>query len=287
MIDGASSHPLKKKSHNAGFADLHLRSIGYRPPLESQVDRFPFTIPVLRSLETLELHSPVTIFVGENGSGKSTVIEGIALAASLAVVGSEDLGRDRTLAHIRPLADCLRLIWNRRTRRGFFLRAEDFFGYARRMAQVRQEMEAELRRVDEEYRDRPEAIDYARMPFARELGEVQRRYGEGLDNASHGEAFLSLFQSRFVPEGLYLLDEPEAPLSPVRQLALIAAIRQMVAQQSQFIVATHSPILMAIPEAQILSFDNGSIHPVEYDDLEHVILTREFLNDPQAFLRHL
>jgi predicted ATPase len=278
---------VKKKTQPSGFAGVHLRSISLHPPLESQAGRFPFTIPVIDSLERIELGSPVTIFVGENGSGKSTLIEAIALSASLAVVGSEDLGRDRTLAHVRPLADSLRLTWNRRTRRGFFLRAEDFFGYARRMAQVRQEMEAELRRVEEEYRDRPEAIDYARMPFARELGEVQRRYGEGLDNASHGEAFLTLFQSRFVPEGLYLLDEPEAPLSPVRQLALIAAIRQMVDQQSQFIIATHSPILMAIPGAQILSFDNGLIHPVKYEDLEHVTLTRDFLNDPQAFLRHL
>lgn len=278
---------MKKKPLADTSSPLHLRSIRLNPPIESQAERFPFSIPVIRSLESLEFRSPVTIFVGENGSGKSTLIEAIALAASLAVVGSEDLGRDRTLAHVRPLADCLRLTWNRRTRRGFFLRAEDFFGYARRMAQVRQEMEAELRRVEDEYRDKPEAIDYARMPFARELGEVKQRYGEGLDNASHGESFLTLFQSRFVPEGLYLLDEPEAPLSPVRQLALIAAIRQMVEQQSQFILATHSPILMAIPGAQILSFDGAAIHPVEYDELEHVTLTRDFLNDPQAFLRHL
>ena len=264
-----------------------LRGIQLNKPLTSQANRFPFNIKIFNDFDGLEFGHQVTILVGENGTGKSTLIEGIALASELPVVGSEDLGRDRTLAHVRPMADTMRLTWNKRTRRGFFLRAEDFFGYARRMSQVRIEMEAELRRVNEEYRDRPEAIGYARMPFARELGDLENRYGAGLDNASHGESFLNLFQSRFVPDGLYLLDEPEAPLSPVRQLALISAIRQMVDQNSQFIIATHSPILMAYPGAEIISFDGGRLHTVEYEQLEHVTLTRDFLNNPEAFLRHL
>jgi predicted ATPase len=96
-----------------------------------------------------------------------------------------------------------------------------------------------------------------------------------------------LFQNRFVPDGLYLLDEPEAPLSPVRQLALISALKQMVEQKGQFIIATHSPILMAFPDAVILSFDGGQVRPVAYQELEHVTLTRAFLDDPQAFIRRL
>jgi predicted ATPase len=242
---------------------------------------------VIRSLETLEFTSPVTFFVGENGSGKSTLIEALALATGLSVVGSEESSRDRSLVHVNPLADCLRLSWNRKTRRGFFLRAEDFFGFARRMSQARQELQDELRRVDDEYHDRPEAIDYARMPFQSELGEIQRRYGAGLDHASHGEAFLKLFQSRFVPDGLYLLDEPEAPLSPLRQLALISAMRAMLEQNAQFIIATHSPILMAFPQAVILDFDSGRIQPTQYENLEHVRLTRDFLANPEVFLRNL
>jgi predicted ATPase len=119
------------------------------------------------------------------------------------------------------------------------------------------------------------------------LGEIQRRYGAGLDHASHGEAFLKLFQSRFVPDGLYLLDEPEAPLSPLRQLALISAMRAMLEQNAQFIIATHSPILMAFPQAVILDFDSGRIQPTRYQDLEHVRLTRDFLANPEAFLRRL
>jgi predicted ATPase len=288
----------KKSPRLPSSSPLQLRSIALRPPPERLAGRYPFDIPIIQSLlqnpeQVLELGAPVTIFVGENGSGKSTLIEALACAAKLVVVGSEDGSRDNSLAHVRPLADCLRLTWNRRSQRGFFLRAEDFFGYARRMARIRQELEEDLRTVDREYADRPEAIDYARMPYQSELAGIQQRYGEGLDHASHGEAFLRLFQSRFVPGGLYLLDEPEAPLSPVRQLALLATIHKMVAslglanQESQFIIATHSPILMAYPGAHLLSFDGDRIHPVQYEDLEHVNLTRDFLNNPQAYLRKL
>jgi predicted ATPase len=168
------------------------------------------------------------------------------------------------------------------------LRAEDFFGYARKMRQTQEELCEELGRVDEDYKGRSKlASDLARMPYARELGDMQRRYGEGLDSRSHGESFLALFQSRFVPGGLYLLDEPEAALSPSRQLTFISVLKRMLAEDSQFIIASHSPILLAFPQASILNFDGGRIHPVEYDDLEHVQLTRDFLNRPDAFLRHL
>ena len=101
------------------------------------------------------------------------------------------------------------------------------------------------------------------------------------------ESFLTLFQARFVPGGLYLLDEPEAALSPLRQLGFLSMLKEMLAQDAQFIIATHSPILMAYPKATILSFDHAPLQPVSYDDLEHVTLTRDFLNNPAAFLRHL
>ena len=119
------------------------------------------------------------------------------------------------------------------------------------------------------------------------LYAIRALYGEGLDARSHGESFLTLFQSRFVPKGLYLLDEPEAPLSPQSQLALLAMIVEMVKQQAQFIIATHSPILLAFPGAEIFSFDRTPPGVVEYQDLEHVSLTREFLNNPERYLRHL
>jgi predicted ATPase len=230
----------------------------------------------------------VTVLVGENGSGKSTLLEAIACAVGSITVGSESVTTDKTLHEIRKLTHHLRLSWRKRTRKGLFLRAEDFFGYAKRLAQMRAELEDNLRTVDEDYQGRSEtAIHYARMPYKRELGELEQRYGGDLDTYSHGESFLTLFQSRFVPGGLFLLDEPEVPLSPLRQLSLISLLKQMVAQDAQFIIATHSPILMAFPEATILSFDSAPIRRAAYEDLEQVSLTRSFLNDPQAYLRQL
>jgi predicted ATPase len=147
---------------------------------------------------------------------------------------------------------------------------------------------AASRRSNEAYADRPElARTLARSTFLKELGALRERYGEGLDAQSHGESFLRFFQERLVPGGTYFLDEPEAPLSPARQLAFLALLKQIVAEDCQVILATHSPILLAYPGAAIWSFDQSPIRQVAYGDLEHVTLTRDFLNDPEAYLRHL
>ena len=170
-------------------------------------------------------------------------LEAIACAVGSTTVGSESVKTDISLTAVRQFAAHLQLSWRKRTHKGFFLRAEDFFGYAKRLAQMQQELENDLNSVDQEYEGRSKlAVDLAKTPYMNELHEMRKRYGSGLDAYSHGESFLALFQSRFVPGGLYLLDEPEAPLSPIRQLALIAAIKQMVAQEAQFIIATHSPL---------------------------------------------
>ena len=249
---------------------------------------FPFTVPAIRSLAPLDLAAPVTLFVGENGSGKSTLLEGIAAAARLPSVGADEVGRDATLAAQRRLGDVLRLTWSKRTHRGFFLRAEDFFGFQRRLAADRVELEARLGDLDREYRDRSEyAKGFAALPVRRTLADMERRYGRDPDARSHGQAFLNLFQGRFVPGGLYLLDEPEAPLSPQNQLGLLALLLEMVTQDAQFVIASHSPILLAFPGAKIYSFDCIPVATVAYGDLDHVVLTRDFLNDPGAFLRRL
>ena len=266
----------------------HLQTITLREIPERLRGSYPFNLPLLRGWEEMRFNAPVTFFVGENGSGKSTLIEALACAAEMITVGSESVKTDKSLVHARELAKYLRLAWTKRTRKGFFLRAEDFFGYAKRQNELRAEMEADLQEIEREYANRSEyAKSLARMSSAGQLGDMRRRYGEGLDARSHGESFLTLFQSRFVPDGLYLLDEPEAPLSPLRQLALIAAIKQMETQNAQFIIASHSPILMAYPGAEIFHFDEGQIKKVGFDDLEHVRLMRDFLNNPDAFLHNL
>src|SRR5438046_3921623 len=131
------------------------------------------------------------------------------------------------------------------------------------------------------------ALGLKQGPLQASIAELEKRYGAELDANSHGESFLKLFQSRFAPGGLYLLDEPEAPLSPQSQLALLAMIGDMVSQNAQFIIATHSPMLLAFPDAQIYSFDKTPVAVVAYEELDHVRLTRDFLNAPERYLNQI
>jgi predicted ATPase len=264
---------------------IHLRSIDIKPQAK-KLEEFPFQLPIVRKFREMELRRPVTFFVGENGSGKSTIIEAIAAGAGSVVVGGEDIRRDETLAHARALAAQLKLVWTKRTHRGFFLRAEDFFNFAKRVNQTSAELE-EMAGEFEREGLKGYGLSLAQGVVRGQRRELARRYGEDADARSHGESFLQLFQSRFVPGGLYLLDEPEAPLSPQRQLALLSMLKEMSGQDSQFIIATHSPILMAFPEAAIYSFDRLPAREIAYDDVEHVALTRDFLKNPETFLRRL
>jgi len=264
---------------------IHLRSIALRRPLP---EYFPFSVPVICSLDRLDISSQVTFLVGENGSGKSTLLEGIACAVGSIAVGREIVDTDHTLEQVRALGKRLKLTWSVRTHRGFFMRAEDFFGYATRMARMREELQRNLKDTDETYKGRSRTAQmYARASYEREIAALEGYYGEGLDVRSHGESYLDFFQARFVPGGLYLIDEPEAPLSPLRQLSFLVLLKSMVEQDAQFIIATHSPIITAYPEATILSFDSGTIEPVGYDELEHVRITKGFLNHPERYLARL
>ena len=263
---------------------IHLRSIGIKPAAK-KLDAFPFNIPTIRKLSELELRRPVTFLVGENGTGKSTLLEAVAAGVGSVVVGGEDVRTDKSLAHARRLAAQLKFVWSKRTHRGFFLRAEDFFGFAKRVNQTSAELEEMAGDFEKELSGY--GLKLAQGVVRGQRRALVSRYGEDADARSHGEGFLQLFQSRFVPGGLYLLDEPEAPLSPQRQLALLSMLKEMVAEDSQFITATHSPILMAFPGASILSFDRAPVAEVAYDEVEHVTLTRDFLSDPESFLRHL
>jgi predicted ATPase len=268
---------------------LLLRSLAI-PAAARSGEGFPFSVPAIRALEQLAFRSPVTFLVGENGSGKSTLLEALALAAESIAVGSEALDRDPSLAPVLPLARALRLTWSRRTRRGLFLRAEDFFGFVKRVNRERAQLVREAARLRRENPELPEGeLTRITGPYTGSAAALAGRYGEDADARSHGEQFLALFQARLAPEGLYLLDEPEMPLSPSRQLALLSLLREASSgpRSSQFVIATHSPILLALPGAAILSFDEVPIREVPYDELEHVRLTRDFLNRPQSYLRHL
>jgi predicted ATPase len=213
-------------------------------------DAYPFNLPVLRGLHSLVFHPAVTFLVGENGSGKSTLIEALAVAWGFNPEGGStgmQFGTrpSHSLLHrfVRPVRG------RRRPKDGYFLRAESFFNAATYIEEIE-----------------------------RETGRPLGGYGgQKLHAQSHGESFFTLFENRFGPEGLYILDEPEAALSPSRQLSLLVRMHDLVRAGSQFIVATHSPILLGYPEARILQADASGLSEIAYEDADLVRTTRSFL----------
>jgi len=222
---------------------------------------WPWTIPALRALEELALDPHVTLLVGENGSGKSTLIEGIAVAAGFRPEGGSLAFGPDTRDEQPPLADALTLVRGaRRPRTGFFLRAESFFNVAT-------------------------AVDA--LASAGDLRLLNSYGGVSLHARSHGESFLALALHRFGPAGLYLLDEPEAALSPQGCFALLRRIRDLADEHSQFVIATHSPLLLAYPGALIYELTDAGPVATAFEDTDHVRLTRVFLDAPERFLRQL
>jgi predicted ATPase len=247
---------------------------------------FPWSLPVFRWLERLEFKAPVTFLVGENGSGKSTLLEGLAAGMDAVTAGGADIERDASLATARRFAAGYRFSRRHKPRARLFVRAEDLFGFVQR---VSRDMTA-LAEMEENLRTTIKG-DYGRQ-LATGAVRGQREalagtYGEDPDARSHGETFLNLLEKRLVVGGLYFLDEPEAPLSPLRILSLISLLKQVVADGSQLVICTHSPILMAFPGAEILLFEGDTLTPTPYAELDHVRLTRAFLNDPESYLRRL
>ena len=225
-------------------------------------DAYPFSMPAVQALHDLAF-ATVTYFIGENGSGKSTILEALAVASGFNPEGGTMNFNFHTRRSESRLHECIRIVREpRRPWTGFFLRAESFFNLA-----------TEIEHLDAEPATAPPVID--------SYG------GKSLHEQSHGESFLALLKNRFGPNGLYILDELEAALSPSRQLALLVRMHDLVEGGSQFIIATHAPIVLAYPGATIYHLDDRGMRAVEYDQTEHVQLTRDFLNDRERFVTRL
>lgn len=241
----------------------YLKEISLKRDKIENINRFPFSIPAVRNLSGLVFSPSITFIIGENGSGKSTLIEAIAVAMGFNAEGGTKNFSFGTRQSHSDLHEYLRLSKSFvRPRDGFFLRAESFYNVATNIEQL-----------DEE-------------PYGGRF-IIDSYGGVSLHEQSHGESFLSLVLHRFSGKGLYILDEPEAALSPSRQLAVLYRINQLLQDESQFIIATHSPILLAYPGALIYQISDDGIDQIEYRDTEHYQITKAFLVNPERMLREL
>ncbi|MDN9009934.1 AAA family ATPase [Brevibacillus laterosporus] len=232
---------------------MYLRQVRLLTEKYPNRKEYPFSIPALQNLESLSFDKNITFFVGENGSGKSTLLEAIAYQCDFHTAGGGRHNYYEVDASDAPLAEYIQLSWLPKITNGFFLRAETFYQFASHI----------------------DSID-----------GTGSYGGRSLHAQSHGESFLSLFRNRFGHKAIYLLDEPEAALSPARQLSLLRLMKDLE-KSAQFIIATHSPILLAFPEAQIYNFDQSPISTTSYEQTLHYQITKRFLENREAMLAEL
>ncbi|SMC99455.1 Predicted ATPase [Sporomusa malonica] len=244
-------------------AQQYIRSVQLLRDKVARFDEYPFCLPALCDLHELEFHPRVTFIVGENGTGKSTLLEAVAVAWGFNAEGGTANFTFTTQASHSELNEYVRLVKGiKRPRDGFFLRAESFYNLATTIEQ----------------------LDATGGPG----NQIITSYGgKSLHQMSHGESFFAVFQNRLGGNGLYILDEPEAALSPVRQMALITRIHELVQQNSQLIIATHSPIIMAYPDSMIIQLTQSGMRQLDYEQTEHYLIMKEFTNHRDKMLKIL
>lgn len=241
----------------------YLKQIRLRRQEISSFTRYPFDLAVIRSLHTLDFHPKVTYIIGENGMGKSTLMESIAVAWGFNPEGGTINFSFSTRATHSSLFDYMQLVRGpRRPKDGFFFRAESYYNFATTVDEL-DSQPSNGRQIKESYG------------------------GKSLHEQSHGESFFATFVHRFGGDGLYILDEPEAALSPLRQMAMLTRIHELVLKNSQFIIATHSPILMAYPDSIIYNLTPDGVEVQALEETDHFLIMKEFLNNKDKMLREL
>ncbi len=230
---------------------------------------YPFSLDIVRNLKDIVFSSQVTFFIGENGTGKSTILEAIASKSGFGREGGSkninfNTADNSFYSEIQKLSDCMTLSWRKKTKDGYFFRAESFFNLANH-------------------------IDHLEKEGGQRAGVAYSPYGgKSLHKQSHGESFFSFFKNRLGGGGFYILDEPEAALSPQRQLALLIIINDLCKNpETQFLIATHSPILLAFPNSTIYSCDGSALEKIDYKKTDHYEITKGFLNNPEQYLKRL
>ncbi|MFP7255067.1 AAA family ATPase [Terribacillus goriensis] len=225
-------------------------------------NHFPFTLPVIQKLGKLSFHPNVTYIIGENGMGKSTLLEAIAVALGFNPEGGSRNFSFSSFESHSDLHEHIRIVrGGNRPRDGYFFRAETFYNVATNIEEM--DREGHGQKIIDSYG------------------------GKSLHEQSHGEAFFAAFMERFSGKGLYILDEPEAALSPIRQLSMLARIDELVEEGSQFIISTHAPLLMAYPDAKILQLDAAGVEEIGLEETQHYSIMKQFFEDRGRLLHHL
>ncbi len=246
---------------------------------------FPFNVPSIKFAKNVSLDTPISFFIGDNGTGKSTLIEAIAFRLQLPHMDGSSYTK-RCFAAARSLIPYLEISYNMLRTIGFFFRAEDFGDYMNSVDRSDARLHASLEGLHDHV---PEQVMQEMKDNANsQIHHMRKNFGQELQYYSHGEAYLKIIQEKIQKRGIYILDEPEAALSPARQLALIYYILEhLKSNRSQFIIATHSPILMSIPNSTIFEITEKNMVKTKLEETEHYSITRSFLNDPTLYLRHL
>lgn len=241
----------------------YIRGISLKRDQISSYDHFPLNLPVIRNFQELRFHPNVTYIIGENGMGKSTLLEGIAIALGFNPEGGTLNFNFSSYDSHSNLDEYIRLMRGiNRAKDHFFFRAESFYNVATNIENLDMEP-GSSRKIIESYG------------------------GKSLHEQSHGESFFAAFIERFQGNGLYILDEPEAALSPLRQMSMLARINDLVRKGSQFIISTHSPIIMAYPKAKIIELTEGGMRELTLEETNHYSIMKQFFEDKDRLLHHL